>query len=111
MCVREALTHGSDTWPMRAGDVQRMARTERSMVRRMCGVSLKDRRRSEDLLKLMSIVSVVEVLDRSGLRWLEHVERKDDLDYVSKCRPIVVKGEAVSCQTQTRVQTRASSRK
>jgi hypothetical protein len=94
MCVREALVHGSETWPMRAGDVQRMARTERSMVRRMCGVSLKDRRRSEDLLKLMGIVGIEEVMDRSGLRWLGHVERKDDFDWVSGCTQMVVEGEA-----------------
>ena len=90
MCVCEVLTHGSEIWSIRAGDVQRMARTERSMVRRMCGVSLKDRRRSEDLLKLMGIVGIEEVMDRSGLRWLGHVERKDDLDYVSKYRRIVM---------------------
>jgi hypothetical protein len=91
--VRGALVHGSETWPMKASDKQRMTRTERSMVRRMCGVCLKDRRRSEDLLELVGIVGVEEVLDRSALRWFGHVERKVDLDYVSKCRRVVVEGE------------------
>jgi len=92
--VRSTLVQGSETWPMRAGDVQRMVRTERSMVRRMCGVSLKDKRRSTDLLKLMGIAGIEEVLDRSALRWLGHVERKDDLDWVLKCRQMVVVGDA-----------------
>ena len=92
--VRRTLVHGSETWPMKAVDVQQITRTERSMVRRMCGVRLEDKRRSEDLLKLMDIVSVEEVMNRSALRWLGHVERKDDSDYVSKCRRMVVEGEA-----------------
>ena len=48
--VRKMLMHGSETWPMKREDNQRMTRTERSMVRRICGVSLKDRQQSGDLL-------------------------------------------------------------
>ena len=33
---------GSETWPLKVGDMQRMTRTERSMIRLMCGVSLKE---------------------------------------------------------------------
>ena len=35
------------------------------------------------LLKLMGIPGVEEVMDSSALRWLGHVERKEDLDWVS----------------------------
>ena len=91
--VRKVLVYGSETWPMKVGDVQRMVRTERSMVRRMCGVSLKDKRRSADLLKLLCIVGVEEVMDSSALRWFGHVERKDVFDWVSGCRNLVVDGE------------------
>ena len=42
----------------------------------------------------MGIVGVEEVIDRSGLRWLGHVERKDDFDWVSGCTQMVVEGEA-----------------
>ena len=91
--VRKVLMHGSETWPMKREDKQRMTRTERSMVRRMCGVSLKDRQRSGDLLKRLGIVGVEEIMDNSALRWLGHVERKGDLDWVSNCRRIEVEGE------------------
>ena len=74
--VRKVLIHGSETRPMKVGDVQRMTRTERSMIRGMCRVSLKDRRRA-DLLKLMGISGVEEVMDSSALRWLGLVERKE----------------------------------
>ena len=45
-CVRRVLVQGREIWAVRGEDRQRMVRTERSMVRRMCGVSLKDRQRS-----------------------------------------------------------------
>jgi hypothetical protein len=43
-CVRSVMIYGSETWPMRVEDKQRMERTERMMVRRMCGVTLKDKK-------------------------------------------------------------------
>ena len=54
--VRGVLMHGGETWAMKREDKQRMMRTGRSMVRRMCGVSLKDRQRSGDLLRRLGIV-------------------------------------------------------
>jgi hypothetical protein len=93
LVVRKSLLHGSETWPMKVGDKQRITRTERSMIRRMCGVSLKDKRRSVDLLQCLGIISVEEIMDNSALRWLGHVERKGDLDWVSNCRHIEVEGK------------------
>ena len=61
------------------------------MIRRMRGVSLKDRRRSADLLMLMGISVVEEIMNRSGFRWLGNVE--GDLDWVSLCRQIEVEVE------------------
>ena len=40
---------------MKADDLRSLERTERMMVRWMCGVSLKDRKRSEDLCILLGI--------------------------------------------------------
>ena len=66
--MRKVLMHGSETWAMKRKDKQRMMRTERSMVRRMCGVSLKDRQRSRDLLRRLGIVGVEEIMDNIALR-------------------------------------------
>ena len=45
------------------------------MMRWMCGVSLKDRKRSEVLYSLLGVQSVDEVARRGRLRWFGHVER------------------------------------
>ena len=62
------------------------------MVRWMCGVSLKDRKRSVDLYSLLGVQSVDEVVRRSRLRWFGHVERKNGDDWVSACRKVEVAG-------------------
>ena len=36
------LVYGSKTWDMKTEDLARLGRAEMMMVRRMCGVSLKD---------------------------------------------------------------------
>src|SRR5438876_7619464 len=48
-CVQRVLVYGSETWPMKVDDMQRLMRTENNMVRWMSGVTLKDRRSSEEL--------------------------------------------------------------
>ena len=43
-CVQRVMVYGSETWAAKVEDVRRLVRTERAMVRRMCGVTLKDRK-------------------------------------------------------------------
>ena len=38
-CVQRVLVYGSETWPMKIEDMQRLGRAERMMVRWMCGDS------------------------------------------------------------------------
>ena len=91
-CVQSALTYGTETWAMKRANLQSLERTERMMVRWMCGVSLKDRKRSVDLYSLLGVQSVDEVVRRGRLRWFGHVERKSGDDWVSACRNVVVAG-------------------
>ena len=84
--------YGTETWAMKADDLRSLERTERMMVRWMCGVSLKDRRRSEDLCNLLGINCVADVVRHVKLRWFGHLERKSADDWVSACRGLVVEG-------------------
>ena len=91
-CVQSVLIYGTETWAMKADDLRSLERTERMMVRWMCGVSLKDRKRSEDLCNLLGINCVADVVRRGRLRWFGHLERKSVDDWVSACRGLVVEG-------------------
>ena len=91
-CVQSVMVYGSETWALKVSDMQQLERTERMMVRWMCGVTLKDRKRSQDLLECLDIVEVAERVRRGRLRWFGHVERKSADDWVAKCRELVVEG-------------------
>ena len=44
--VQSVLTYGTETWAIKAENLQSLGRAKCMMVRWMCGVSLKDRQRS-----------------------------------------------------------------
>ena len=46
VCILSVLVYGSETWALKVVDMQRLKRTERMMIRWMCGVTLKDRKSS-----------------------------------------------------------------
>ena len=92
-CVQKTLLHGTETWPAKMEDMQRLERAEKSMVRWMCGVSLKKGCRSEDLLQRLGVESITSVMRRGRLRWYGHVERKPDEDWTSKCRYVELEGK------------------
>ena len=68
-CVRSAMLYGSETWCLRKGEKAVLRRTERAMVRSMCGVKLMDRKNTEELVEM----SLKETLDRmaktNGVKW------------------------------------------
>lgn len=92
-CVQSVLVYGSETWPMKVEDMRRMERTERYMVRQMCGVTLGDRCRSEELNERLGIEGVRGVVSQGRLRWFGHVERMEAGNWVSECRNFEVVGK------------------
>ena len=52
------------------------------MVRRMCGVSLKDKKCSDELLSCLGIEFVENKIQRATLRGFGHVERKEENNWV-----------------------------
>src|SRR5206468_4493358 len=53
-CVQRVMVYGSETWPVKVEDIQRLERTER-MMRWMCGARVKDRVAPEKLRKLLGV--------------------------------------------------------
>jgi len=91
--VQRVLVYVSETWATKVANMQRLERAERSMVRRICDVTLKDRKSNQELLDRLGVDDVQSVVRRSRLRWFGHVERKSQDDWVSSCREIVVAGK------------------
>ena len=69
ICVQSVLVYNSETWAMKAEDMQRLERIERIMIRWMCGVKLSDRKANEELLIRLGIESISDVVRHGRLRW------------------------------------------
>ena len=93
-CGRSALLHGSETWCLRKSEMAVLRRTERAMVRSMCGVKLVDRKNTD---KLMEMLGLKKTLDRmakmNGVRWYGHVIRREDDNILKKVMMMEVNGQ------------------
>ncbi|XP_006820969.1 uncharacterized protein LOC102810427 [Saccoglossus kowalevskii] len=76
-CVRSALLYGSETWCLSENELGILRRTERAMVRVMCGLKLMDRKITEDLMQMLGLKETVDRLAKAnGVRWYGHVLRR-----------------------------------
>ena len=67
------------------------------MIRRLCGVSLKERHSSTELKRRLGVEANGDAMRRGKLGWHGHEERKDDADYVKACcTRLVVEGRHLS---------------
>ena len=92
-CVRSAMLYGSEAWCLREKKIAILRRTERAMIRAMCGVKLFDQRNSEEL---MDMLGIKESLDRmvkaSSMRWCGLVLKKEDKNVIVKALKFEVNG-------------------
>jgi len=55
---------------LRENELAVLRRTERAMVRAMCGAKLLDKKRTEDLMEMLgSKETVVQMAKANGMRW------------------------------------------
>ena len=92
-CVRSAMLHGSETWCLRENEMVILRRTERAMVRSMCGVKLVDRKNTEELMKMLGLKETLDKMAKAnGVRWYGHVVRRDDESTLKKAMMFEVNG-------------------
>jgi hypothetical protein len=78
-CVRAAMVYGGETWVMRKEEECVLQRAERAMVRMMCGVKMRDRKSSSELMSMVGLSEdIVTLVRKSRLRWYGHVMRRDE---------------------------------
>jgi hypothetical protein len=66
-CVQRVLVYASETWAVKVDDMRRLERTERFMIRWMCGGSLRQRRTTRELLDSLGVEDVETVVRRGRL--------------------------------------------
>ena len=92
--VRLAILCGSKAWCLKESEMGILRRTEGSMVTAMCGVQLKGRKRSTDLIFMLCLRETNDQLAMANsVRWYGHVLRRQDdhvlrraLDFEAECQ-------------------------
>ena len=60
--IRPAMLYGSEAWCLKESEMEILQRTEISMVRAMCGVQLKYRTRTSDLMLMLGLMETIDQL-------------------------------------------------
>ena len=77
--LRPAVLYGSEALCLKESDMGILQRTERSMVSAMCGVQLKDRRRSTKMMFMLGLSETIDQLAmENSVRWYGYVLRRWD---------------------------------
>ncbi|XP_068756631.1 uncharacterized protein [Montipora capricornis] len=91
---RLAMLYGSETWCLRENEMAILRRTERAMVRAMCGAKLMEKKRTKDLMEMLGLKeTVVQMAKANGVRWYGHVLRRDDGQFLRKALEFELKGK------------------
>ena len=71
-----------------------LRRTDRAMVRTICGAKLMEKKNTEDLMETFGLKeTVVQMAKVNGVRWYGHVFRRDDGHVLRKVLEFEVKGK------------------
>lgn len=76
--VLPALNYGSETWTMRESEKQKLTATQRAMERRIIGVRIVDKIRSNEIRKKTLFKDAYDDAIQRKLRWAGHVARRKD---------------------------------
>ena len=78
-CVKSAMRYGSETWSLRENEMAILRRTEKAIMRAICGIEMIEKRRSQELTSLLGLKDTLDELARaSGMQWYGHVLRRDN---------------------------------
>ena len=75
--IRPVLLYGAECWTVRKKE-QILEKTEMRMLRRIKGVTLRDRVKSVDIRKELGVSSIQEKVREMRLRWYGHMQRMEE---------------------------------
>ena len=82
------MTYGRKTMPLLVDVGLKFERADMQMTRWMCSVSMKDRRTSKELRRLLGVEPITAVIRSGSLGW--YLMRECDDNWVKKCMEFIV---------------------
>lgn len=72
------MCYGAECWALRKEKVTKMRMVEMRMVSMMCGKTLRDKCKSQDLRARVGVEDIEQFLRGHRLRWAGHLERAEE---------------------------------
>ena len=76
--TRPVLLYGAECWTVRKKEEEILEKTEMRMLRRIKGVTLRDRVKSVDIRKELGVSSIQEKVREIRLCWYGHMQRMEE---------------------------------
>ena len=89
--VRPVLIYGSEA--LRRREKERLERTEMRMLRWILGFTLRDRKRNDDIRRILGVACITDKVREARLRWCGHVQRREEDDCVKRILEANVGGQ------------------
>jgi len=58
--IRPVLIYGSEAWTLRRREEERLERTEMRMLRCILGLTLEDRKRNDDIRRIIGVACITD---------------------------------------------------
>ena len=86
------MLYGSKAWHLGQNEIENLQRTEKVMMRSMCGVKLMGKNLTKDLMQMLDLNKTIDHLTRANsVRWHGNVLRKDKNNLLRKAFDCKVK--------------------
>ena len=74
--IRPALLYSTECWAAKRHHIQKMSVAEMRMLRWMCGNTIKDKIRNEEIRKKVGVAPIENKMRENHLRWFGHIRRR-----------------------------------
>ena len=91
--IRPVLMYEAEYWTVRKKEEQILEKTEMRMLRRIKGVTLRDRVKSVDTRKELGVSSIQEKVRETRLHWYGHMQRMEEHNEVRAVGDMRVPGK------------------
>ena len=78
------LIYGSDAWTLRRREEERLERTEMRMLRWILGLTLRDRKKNDDIRRILGVACITDKVREARLRWYGRIQRREEDDCVKR---------------------------
>lgn len=90
--IRPVMIYGAEAWTLRRKEEELLERTEMRMLRWILGVSLKDKKRNEDIRTAVGVANITYKVREARLRWYGHVRRREETSCIRRIMEAEIQG-------------------